>query len=151
MTAPEDHLAIQVLYNNYNFRFDMAGDAVGVAELFVEDATWEHPSWGSFRGRRDIAAFMQRVIDMQQAACQHWNNNLLVDVEGDHANATAYVMTIDTRGEHPFIRSASIYRDRLLRTAEGWRFVARRAGHPFFEFRASPPLAPAEAAKENLA
>ncbi|WP_190814602.1 nuclear transport factor 2 family protein [Saccharopolyspora pogona] len=128
---------IQFLYNTYNHCVDMTGDAAGVADCFLNEGTWEHPLHGKIVGREAITAFMQKAIDEQEARFQHWNANLLVDVDedGDSASATAYVMTLDTRAVSPVIWRANIYRDRLVRTAEGWRFASRRGGFPFTEFR----------------
>jgi hypothetical protein len=44
-------------------------------------------------------------------------------------------MTVDARGAQPVIARANIYRDVLVRTGEGWRFVSRRVGYPISEFR----------------
>lgn len=137
--STEDLNAITRLYSTYNHRVDMLGDAAGVADCFVEEGcVYDHGRFGRFEGRADITAFMQRAIDDQQAGFQHWNGNLLIDGDGDGdgATATAYVMTVDARGAQPVIARAGIYRDVLARTGRGWRFVSRRVGYPFAEFRA---------------
>jgi hypothetical protein len=113
----------------------MLGDAAGVADCFVDNGVYDHGRFGRFEGRADITAFMQRAIDEQEAGFQHWNGNLLIDGQGDNATATAYVMTVDARNTPPVIARANIYRDVLVRTAAGWRFVSRRVGYPIAEFR----------------
>lgn len=136
MSLPtEDLIAIQTLYSTYNHRVDMTGDAIGVAACFVENGVYDHGRFGKFEGRADITAFMQSAIDDQEAGFQHWNGNLLVDGDGDNVTATAYVMTVDARSTPPVIARANIYRDVLVRTGEGWRFVSRRVGYPIAEFR----------------
>jgi hypothetical protein len=133
--STEDLIAINTLYSTYNHRVDMTGDAAGVANCFVENGVYDHGRFGKFEGRAKITAFMQSAIDEQEAGFQHWNGNLLIDGSGDNATATAYVMTVDARGAQPIIARANIYRDVLVRTAEGWRFVSRRVGYPISEFR----------------
>lgn len=136
MSLPtEDLIAIQTLYSTYNHRVDMTGDAAGVADCFVENGVYDHGRFGKFEGRDKIIAFMQSAIDDQEAGFQHWNGNLLVDGDGDNVTATAYVMTVDARSTPPVIARANIYRDVLVRTGEGWRFVSRRVGYPIAEFR----------------
>lgn len=131
----EDRMEIETLYRLYNHRVDMTGDAAGMAALFTEDCVYDHGLFGRYEGRSAIQAFMQSAIDDQQGGFQHWNDNLLIEGEGDNASATAYVMTIDARSVPPVIARCSIYRDVLRRTGEGWRFVSRRVGYPVSEFR----------------
>ncbi len=136
MTLPiEDRIAIETLYRTYNHRVDLLGDAAGVADCFTEDGSYDHGRFGRHEGRVAITAFMQAAIDDQEAGFQHWNGNLLIEGAGDHATATAYVMTLDARAVPPVIARASVYRDVLRRTAQGWRFVSRRVGYPAAEFR----------------
>lgn len=136
MTLPiEDQIAIEILYRAYNHRVDMLGDAAGMGALFVEGCFYDHGRFGRHEGRDAIIAFMQAAIDYQKAGFQHWSGNLLIEGEGDEATATAYVMTVDARSVPPVIARANIYRDVLRRTPEGWRFVSRRVGYPFSEFR----------------
>lgn len=131
----EDRIEIETLYRLYNHRVDMTGDAAGMAALFTEDCVYDHGRFGRYEGRDAIQAFMQSAIDDQEAGFQHWNDNLLIEGEGNDATATAYVMTLDARNVPPVIARASIYRDVLRRTADGWRFVSRRVGYPVSEFR----------------
>lgn len=133
--STEDVQQIQTLYSTYNHRVDMEGDAAGVAACFVPDGTYDHGRFGKVEGREEITAFMQQAVDQQEAGFQHWTGNLLLDGDGVEATATAYVMTVDARGEQPVIARSSIYRDTLVKTDEGWRFTSRRVGYPFSEFR----------------
>ena len=73
---------------------------------------------------------MQRIIIEQGGGFQHWNDNLLLTGSGDRATGSAYVVTVDCRQEQPVLARASVYRDRLVRTPDGWRFQERRVGFP---------------------
>ncbi|MCL3816954.1 nuclear transport factor 2 family protein [Aeromicrobium wangtongii] len=126
----DDTIAIQSLYAAYNHAVDVLGDAAGVAACFVENGVYDHGRLGRYEGRSAIEEFMQRPIDEQEGQFQHWNDNLLIEGTAPHATATAYVMTVDCRSEQPVLARASLYRDELVKTADGWRFVQRRVGYP---------------------
>lgn len=128
--STDDRIAIQSLYATYNHAVDLQGDAPGVADCFVDDGVYDHGRLGRFVGREAIQAFMQTAIDEQEGMFQHWNDNLLIDGDGQTAAAKAYVMTIDCRPVPPVLARASVYEDDLTKTADGWRFTQRRVGHP---------------------
>ncbi|MFT4287129.1 nuclear transport factor 2 family protein [Nocardioides sp.] len=130
----EDHLAIRELFSRYNYLVDVVGDAAGVADCFVEDGIYDHGRFGLFRGREEIQGLMQRAVD-EQLGYQHWNNNLLIDGEGDEVTSTAYVLTLDGSVDPPVIARLSVVRDSIVRTSQGWRFRERRVGYPVTDFR----------------
>lgn len=126
----DDTIAIQSLYAAYNHAVDILGDAARVAQCFVEDGVYDHGRLGRYEGVAAIEEFMRRPIAEQEGGFQHWNDNLLIEGTVPRATATAYVMTVDCRSEQPVLARASLYRDELVKTDQGWRFAQRRVGYP---------------------
>lgn len=116
-----------------------AQDWAGCAALYTGDARMGRPSQpGTFvEGCEAIlAAFEARPPRAQR----HQVGNIVIDVEdADHARAFSVIVlwqgdrTPD--GELPTMSANSPligwYRDKLVRTAEGWRFAERAGGLDF--------------------
>jgi hypothetical protein len=51
-----------------------------------------------------------------------------VNVEGDAASASSQILLFTAAGQPPLVGT---YADRLVRTAEGWRFAERRGSLDF--------------------
>jgi ketosteroid isomerase-like protein len=123
------------LYVNLNDAQDWAA----CAALYTSDARMGRPSQpGTFvEGRGAIlAAFEARAPRAQR----HTVSNIVVDVEdGDNARAFSVIVLYQgdsaAEGELPAMSANSPlvgwYRDRLKRTAEGWRFAERIGGLDF--------------------
>ena len=122
------------LYVNLND----AHDWDGCAALYTADARMGRPSGGPpIEGRESIlAAFNARPPRAQR----HTVSNIVVDVENaDNARAFSVIVLYQgdpaAAGELPAMSANSPligwYRDRLVRTAEGWRFAERIGGLDF--------------------
>jgi ketosteroid isomerase-like protein len=115
-----------------------AQDWDGCAALYTEDARMGRPSGGpAVEGRAAIlAGFKARPPRAQR----HTISNIVVEVE-DAGHATAFSVIVlyqgepAAEGEVPAMSASSPlvgwYRDRLVRTAEGWRFAERMGGLDF--------------------
>lgn len=109
------------------------GRAADVADLFAEDGVW---SAGKIRyeGREQIrAAFAERqALDRTS---RHVCTNIGIDVvDADNATGLVYLTLYrgDGPGPHPAIPDlVGEYRDRFVRTDEGWRFATRTAAAAF--------------------
>ncbi|WP_322797037.1 nuclear transport factor 2 family protein [Tepidiforma sp.] len=120
----EDQLAIQQLYARYNHAID-SGNGADWAACFTPDGTFSSAT-GNFAGRDQLRAFGDAFA--QRLKARHWTNNLVLDGDGDEATGSCYLMLLRLApGEQPpaSILTTAIYRDRLVRTAEGWKFAAR--------------------------
>jgi ketosteroid isomerase-like protein len=116
-----------------------AQDWPAVAALYTEDARFARPSQpGAFiEGREAIlASFLARPARSQR----HVIANVVVDVEdADHARAFSVIVLYQgdpaPAGELPAMDGKSpligTFTDRLVRTAEGWRFAERAGGLDF--------------------
>ena len=115
-----------------------AQDWPAVATLYTEDAVFRRPSGGEpIVGRPAIlASFLARPPRVQR----HVIANVVVEVDdADHARAFCAILLYQgdpaSAGELPEISANSplvgTFADRLVRTAEGWRFAERVGGLDF--------------------
>jgi len=122
------------LYANCND----AADWASVAALYTEDGVMRRPSGGDpIVGREAIlAGFLARAPRAQR----HVVANTVVDVLGpDEATAFSAIILYQgdpaPEGELPAMSANSPlvgwYRDRMVRTAAGWRFAERAGGLDF--------------------
>lgn len=124
----EDRLAIQDLYARYSVTVD-SGDDEGWVQTFTSDGAFigANPMHGreslrAFRAERRAAAGLLDYYD-----AQHWNNNLLLTVRGDHVEGICYLMRVGKRRADDSIvfLSQGCYHDTIVRTDDGWRFARR--------------------------
>lgn len=116
------------------------GEIQRIPELFTEDGIWATPS----EEHKDQEALRERFESMAeelastQSVIRHVCSNVLVDVlSPEEATATVYLTVY--RHDGPVDGPAPIsgpfkigqYRDRLIKTAEGWRFAERRCSFAF--------------------
>ncbi|HMT45114.1 MAG TPA: nuclear transport factor 2 family protein [Chakrabartia sp.] len=121
-----DEAAITRMIHDYAARND-AGDWDEVAALYVPEGRMSRPiAPDDFVEGRDaiLAAFKARPPRTTRHIC----TNIRVDVEGDTASASSQIMLFTAAGQPPLVGS---YADRLVRTADGWRFVERRGSLDF--------------------
>lgn len=137
----DDKVEIWELYYQYNFTVDILGDAQKMTEFFVDDCSYDHYRFPDLvEGKDAIRAFMQQAVDAQAGGFKHLNDNIIITETPDgpeDAEGVAYIVTIDGRDlAAPRVDRSSMYRDRLRRTPDGWRFVQRRViGDVVEEFR----------------
>jgi hypothetical protein len=115
-----------------------AQDWRAVAALYTEDAVFRRPSGGDpIEGREAIlASFLARPARAQR----HVIANVVVDVE-DQTHARAFSVIVLYQGDPapegalPAMDAKSplvgTFTDKLVRTAEGWRFAERVGGLDF--------------------
>ena len=115
-----------------------AQDWPAVAALYTEDAVFRRPSGGDpIEGRQAIlASFLARPPRAQR----HVIANVVVEVEDEtHARAFSAIVLYQgdpaPAGELPAMSANSPlvgwFRDKLVRTPEGWRFAERVGGLDF--------------------
>lgn len=108
------------------------GEAARVADLFAEDGVWKS-ALGTMTGRDEVKAGFEVRQANERRMSRHVCNNLLIDViDEDHAEGTVYLTLFRHDGE-PGRRLSPLegpdmvgeYRDRFVRTKDGWRFAHR--------------------------
>ena len=108
------------------------GEAERIADLFAKEGVWRGPGVvmdGQDELRKGFAARQANRARMSRHVC----NNLLIDViDEDRAEGTVYLTLYRHDGEEDRRVSplegpelVGEYRDRFVRTAEGWRFAER--------------------------
>ena len=120
----EDQLDIMELMARYNHAID-GSQPEAWADTFTEDGVFEG-SVGRVSGREEMLAFVRRRD--QTNRIRHWNNNILIDGDGDDATAKVYLVTFDVSGP-PEIRVSGVYHDTLKRVDGQWKFTHRKV-HP---------------------
>lgn len=115
------------------------GDGARIAELFAADGVWQVGDT-RFEGREMLEGMFRARQEMTQRRSRHVCTNLVVDVEDeDHASGIVYLQLY----RHDFEEGTAVsddviapaappfavgqYRDRFVRTEDGWRFALRRA------------------------
>jgi hypothetical protein len=109
------------------------GEAAKIAELFTDDGQWLSPDIkmiGKEKLRKGFAGRQANEARMSRHVC----NNLLIDViDEDNAEGVVYVTLYRYDGEvgrkfSPMDEQPVMvgeYRDKFVRTDEGWRFSER--------------------------
>lgn len=126
LQALQDRLDINDLFVRYATALD-SGDVEGIVSCFTDDASMESPAIGVRRGAAGIRDFATRFAGLRQRGSQlrHVLSNLAVRLDGDHAHATCYLLTVLTRDGVSTLRPPGRYDCQLRRTPDGWRFQRR--------------------------
>src|SRR5437762_2930375 len=90
LRALEDAEAIRNLKARYAALCDDQYDADGIASLFTDDAVWESPALGHFKGRHAIRNFFKGASGIFSFAI-HYSLNGHIEIDGDTARARWYL------------------------------------------------------------
>jgi len=129
--AALDRLAIREVIERYTDALNRR-DFAAMAALFTDDAGWSVDA--PFNLRFEGAAIATSIAAMigRHAFLLQMTHAIVVDVEGDHAVAHTTIHEVAQAADGASgLNSFGLYHDRLVRTAEGWRFVERRFA-PFY-------------------
>ena len=121
-----DERAIEHMIVDYA-AFNDAADWDAVAAMYVADGRMSRPTApDDFIEGADaiLAAFRARPARRSR----HIVANIRVNVDGDAAMASSQILLFTAAGQPPLVGT---YADRLVRTAEGWRFAERRGSLDF--------------------
>jgi len=118
-----DLRAIEQLMVRYCDRID-ANDPEGAAACFAEDGVGKY--WGVFRGRKEIAERLGKILQSFSATSHHISN-IKIDLDGDRATAVSYVYAFHRMAEtgeatHYWGR----WVDRLIKVNGQWLFAERQ-------------------------
>lgn len=108
------------------------GEASRIADLFTEDGVWKSPE-NTMKGREELLqGFGLRQANTRRMS-RHVCNDFRVDViDDDHAEGAVYLTLYRHDGDEgrrlsPLEGPQMVgeYRDRFVRTSEGWRIAHR--------------------------
>jgi ketosteroid isomerase-like protein len=126
MTNLDDRLAIRALIEAYSDALNVR-DFTAMANLFAENAVWQVDP--PFNLRFEGAAIATSIAAMvaNYPFLMQMTHGMVMEVAGDAASARTTVHEIGQAADGASgLNSFGIYCDRLVRTADGWRFAMRR-------------------------
>jgi hypothetical protein len=87
----------------------------------------ESPAVGVYAGRQGIREFAERFARFRERGSQlrHFISNLAVQVNGDQAHATCYLLNVMTRGGKTELMPPGRYDCRLMKVDGEWLFSHR--------------------------
>lgn len=92
------------------------------ATVFTDDVAVHSPRGGELRGIDEIVGYMGQA-EVEGERTQHVTTDLLVDLDGDQAAASANSLVYFYRdGQAPHLASGLRLTGTVVRTPAGWRF-----------------------------
>lgn len=134
-----DRIAITDVINRYGTTID-EGDYEGLANCFTPDSITRYGGGREFRGGEAVAEFVKSMTP-DFVAQQHLLGNHEIVLDGDRATATTYLHATQIEREEAgggVVVTGGVYRDVLVRTADGWR-IAERELEGLWRERREPP------------
>ena len=117
---------INDLFVRYTTALD-AGDVETIVACFTEDGALESPAVGIYAGRAGIREFAERFARFHDNGSQlrHFISNLAVQVDGDTARATCYLLNVITKGGKTELMAPGRYDCQLAKVGDEWLFKHR--------------------------
>jgi hypothetical protein len=121
-----DRLLIEDLFVRYTTALDR-GDIETIVQCFAADGTLESPAVGGYAGHDGIREFATRFAGFHQGGAQlrHFISNLAVELDGDHARATCYLLNVLTRDGQSRMLAPGHYECDLVKLDGRWLFQRR--------------------------
>jgi uncharacterized protein (TIGR02246 family) len=122
----DDRQMIHDLFVRYTTALD-AGNVETIVGCFTEDGALESPAVGVYAGRQGIREFAERFARFHERGSQlrHFISNMAVQLEGDAARATCYLLTVITRNGKTELMPPGRYDCRLAKVDGQWLFSHR--------------------------
>ena len=126
----EDRLAINDLFVRYTGAID-TGDIDTLVDCFTEDGSLQSPAVGEYAGRVAIRAFALRFAAFRRNGSQlrHVISNLVMQVDGDRAHASCYLLVFLTKDGASRLLAPGQYECELRKVDGTWRFQKRVVKH----------------------
>src|SRR5207302_9121402 len=130
--STEDRLAISDLFVRYTTALD-AGDVETVVDCFTGNAALESPVIGVIAGHAAIHSFAERFATQRAGGTQfrHMITNIAaeIDVSGNPARASAYLLVLITEIGKSRLLPPGRYECEAVKEAGVWRFCRRVVFH----------------------
>lgn len=126
----DDKLAIHELLSRAAYSFD-EHDLDMLEGCYAEDATLrvdiaDGQTFGPFEGREAIMGLMKVTLDSQSDTRRHIICNFIFEDAGEsHAVVVSTVVVTSAEDGEIGLVTSGVYRDRVAKTAQGWRIADR--------------------------
>lgn len=122
--SADDYIEIQQLYARYNRALDM-GDGAGRVATFTADGTFS--SALSNHAPDNLETIAKRTVERGNNGTRHWVTNLIITPTAEGADGFCYllILTGNPHADGILRGRTSFYTDKLVKTANGWRFRIR--------------------------
>jgi 3-phenylpropionate/cinnamic acid dioxygenase small subunit len=123
-----DRLEIDDLLTRYTVALDTRRWDL-LATVFTPDATIDYTSSEGIKGQfPEVAAWLEKALT-PFSATQHLLGNRQIELDGDQGTGLTYFFNpnslTDAAGTATMLFVGGFYRDKFVRTAEGWRVADR--------------------------
>jgi SnoaL-like domain len=124
-----DRLAVEDVLKHYSHCLDIREVHRIVDEVFAPEARVDY-GYGEWRGD-EVAKWIQRQFDKRWVKTAHMLTNFRVQLDGEEAHTTCYLLGPHWTSVEPPERPADItllgvYSDTLRRYPNGWRITRRK-------------------------
>lgn len=123
-----DRAEIRMLMDRYALACDTL-DWDALRELFTEDCVIDYSEFGGGRGNLESTVAWLNAGLSRYAGLHHNMTTHHCEIDGTTARAITYWLAYQTRvdgaGGETVMHLGGFYRDRLLKTPEGWRIIER--------------------------
>lgn len=128
-SAADEKDAIRELMARYAYALDACKFAE-VAALFAEEGEWT-TSYGSARGRAEIAALLERNVPKPGEGPQrkHYITNIIIQLDGVRAHATSDYLVVRESDGGLLPVMGGRYKDDLVKQGDAWLFARKELEH----------------------
>jgi ketosteroid isomerase-like protein len=101
-----------------------------VAACFAADGEWT-TDYGAARGPAEIEDFIRSIVPVKGEGPQrkHYIANIIIAVDGDSASAVSDYLIVRESENGLIPVMGGTYRDRFVKTPNGWRFSRKELVH----------------------
>jgi 3-phenylpropionate/cinnamic acid dioxygenase small subunit len=131
----DDYAEIQQLYSRYTLTMDEKRHEEWL-DCFTPDGVVEGPNFGRYSGRDQLRQFLAKYrAETHMFQMRHVISNLLVEIEGDRATGTCYILHYRTHRGRTELIAIGRYEDQLRKLEGKWLFADRKA---IWDYSGSP-------------
>jgi 3-phenylpropionate/cinnamic acid dioxygenase small subunit len=131
----DDLAEIQQLYSRYNWTMDEKRHDEWL-DCFTEEGAVEGPNFGRHAGREQLRQFIVKYrAETAMFQTRHVISNINVDIQGDRAVGSCYVLHFRTHRGRTELSAIGTYHDQLRKVGGRWLFTERKAS---WDYSGSP-------------
>lgn len=122
----DDYAQIRQLYAHYCWTLDERkfDELLG---LFTEDGVVEGPNYGRHVGQAQLRQFIEKYKSTTHMfQVRHVISNIEVDIQGDDATGSCYVMNYRTHRGRTELSAIGVHRDKLRKVGGRWLIAERQ-------------------------